>query len=245
MSDNTPEQLEEIEGYAIDYDRDVKHLSFADICTDEIKIVLLTHSNMASPEEEFVIEDVGLPFGMNQEYFEICALETSFTKSRWNMVTSDNPEPERTPPPEPPFEKQDPDTKIEVMFGDRLSNQLVPVIITEVTTNADDLNKITVWNFDLIGHSGGNRYVTWDVLSKDKRIGYEITKADTGLDIVNCSDESALYVIPLDPHGYEMNCGLFWTVNGESTHPTTFPIHNTHTILAKNSRMGIFPYPNG
>ncbi|MHA7646655.1 hypothetical protein [Nitrosopumilus sp. S4] len=87
---------EEIDGYAIDYDGDVKHLPFADICTDEMKIILLTHSNIASPDEEFVMEDVILPSGINHEDFERCALETEFTKSRWNMVAMEYPEPERT-----------------------------------------------------------------------------------------------------------------------------------------------------
>lgn len=100
-SDSTPEQLEEIDGYAIDYDGEVKHLPFADVCTNEMKMILLTHSNIALPDEEFMIDDVELPFGMNQEDFERCSLETSFTKSRWNMVTMENPEPE--PEPEPTY----------------------------------------------------------------------------------------------------------------------------------------------
>ena len=81
---------DEIDGYAIDYDGDVKHLPFADVCTNEMKIILLTHSNIILPEEHFVIEDVGLPSGMNQEDFERCAHETEFTKSRWNMVSIEN-----------------------------------------------------------------------------------------------------------------------------------------------------------
>lgn len=81
-----PDQLEEIEGYAIDYDGEVKHLPFADVCTNPMKIILLSHSNIFSPDEEFVIEDAELPFGMNSEDFERCALETSFTKERSNMV---------------------------------------------------------------------------------------------------------------------------------------------------------------
>lgn len=84
---------EEIDGYAIDYDGDVKHLPFADICSDEMKIILLTHSNISLPDEIFVMEDVELPSGMNQEDFDSCAQATSFTKSRWNMVTMENPEP--------------------------------------------------------------------------------------------------------------------------------------------------------
>lgn len=77
---------EEIDGYAIDYGDFVKHLGFADICTNEMKIILLTHSNIASPEEEFLMEDVGLPSGMNQEDFENCAVATGFTKERWNVA---------------------------------------------------------------------------------------------------------------------------------------------------------------
>ena len=82
---------EEIDGYAVDYDGDVKHLPFADICANEMKILLLTHSNISLPEDEFVMEDMELPSGMNQEDFERCAHETEFTKSRWNMVTMENP----------------------------------------------------------------------------------------------------------------------------------------------------------
>ena len=93
IKEHSPDHLEEIDGYAIDYDGDVKHLPFADICTDAMKIILLTRSNIALPDEEFVMEDVVLPFGMNQEDFERCAHETSFTKSKWNMVSMENPEP--------------------------------------------------------------------------------------------------------------------------------------------------------
>ncbi len=85
-SEEPPYQLEKIEGYAIDYGREVKHLPFADVCTDPMKIILLSYSNISSTDEEFTIEDVKLPFGMNLEDFERCAFETSFTKERSNMV---------------------------------------------------------------------------------------------------------------------------------------------------------------
>lgn len=85
---------EGVDGYAIDYDVDVKHLPFADICTDEMKIFLLTYSNIASPDEKFVMADVALPSAMSQEDFARCADATSFTKSRWNMISMENPEPE-------------------------------------------------------------------------------------------------------------------------------------------------------
>ena len=81
---------EEIGGYAIDYNGNVKHLPFADICTNEMRIMLLTHSNISSPEEHFVMEDVALPSRMNQEEFERCAVETDFTRERWNMVDREN-----------------------------------------------------------------------------------------------------------------------------------------------------------
>ena len=73
------------------------------------------------------------------------------------------PEPTRTSIPElePPFEKEEPFTKIEIMFGEKLNDGLVPVIFTEVTTNAETLDEIIVWNFELIGHSGGDRRVVW------------------------------------------------------------------------------------
>lgn len=85
--------IEDVSGYAIDYDGDVEHLPFADICSNEMKILLLAHSNIASIDEEFVMDDLKLPSGMNQEDFDRCAQETSFTKSRWNMVTMEDPEP--------------------------------------------------------------------------------------------------------------------------------------------------------
>jgi hypothetical protein len=54
------------------------------------------------------------------------------------------------------------------------------------------------------------------------------------------------WAIPDDLHIYEMDCGLFHTVSGESARPTSFPIkNNTSTIFAKNSWMGIYPDSNG
>lgn len=84
---------EGVQGYAIDYDGDVKHLPFADVCTDEMKILLVTYSNIATPDEQFVMDDVALPSAMNSEDFARCAHETEFTKSRWNMISMENHEP--------------------------------------------------------------------------------------------------------------------------------------------------------
>ncbi len=49
-------------------------------------MVLLTHSNTASPDEELVIGGAELTFGTNPEDFERCVLATSFTKERSNTV---------------------------------------------------------------------------------------------------------------------------------------------------------------
>ncbi len=133
-------------------------------------------------------------------------------------------------------------TKIEIMSGEQLNDKLVPVTFTEVTTHAETLDEIIVWNFKLIGHSADDRRVVWDALPKDKRIGYEITNND-GLDI---SIPENFISIPLDIHGYKMNCGLFQTVEGESAHPTLLQIKsNKSTIYAQNSRIGIYPDSNG
>ncbi|MCH7966830.1 MAG: hypothetical protein IIB02_05355 [Thaumarchaeota archaeon] len=148
----------------------------------------------------------------------------------------------QSPPPELQFEKEEPFTKIEIMFGELLNDKLVPVIFTEVTTNAKTLDEIMVWNFQLIDNSAGNLRVVWNALPQDKRIGYEITD-DDGQDIRIQED---FISIPFDLHGYKMDCGLFQTVTGESAHPTLFKIkNNTSTIYAQNSRIGIYPDSNG
>jgi len=159
--------------------------------------------------------------------------------------TKPKPEPVRTPPPEPPFEKKEPLTKIEVMFGEKLNNGLVPVIVTEVTTHAETLDEIIVWNFELIGHSGDDRRVVWDTLSKDKRIWYEITD-DNVQDAIDYTRMPENYGITDDQHIYEMDCGFFQKVGGESAHPSSFPIkNNTSSIFAKNSWMGLYPDSDG
>jgi len=155
------------------------------------------------------------------------------------------PEPVRTPPPEPPFEKEEPFTKIELMFGEKLNDGLVPVIFTEVITNAETLDEIMVWNFELIGHSGDDRGVVWNKLPTDKRIWYEITD-DNGQEIIDYTRMPENWGVPDDQHVYEMDCGFFQTVDGESADPTSIPIkNNTSSIYAKNSRIGIYPDSNG
>jgi len=140
---------------------------------------------------------------------------------------------------EPGFKNEEPFTKIEIMFGEPLNDKLVPVIFTEVTTHAETLDEIMVWNFELIGHSGDDRRVVWDTLPKDKRIWYVIN--DDGQDILI----PANIAVPADQHLYEMDCGFFQTVEGESAHPTLLQIkNNTSVIYAQNSRIGIYPDSN-
>lgn len=156
------------------------------------------------------------------------------------------PEPTKTLPPEPPFEqKTDPITKIEINFGNVTDKGLVPVTFYEVTTHAESLDDIVVWNFEFIGHSGDNRNTAWNILPNDKQVFYEIidNNAQDTIDRIKLPEN---WAIPSDLHLYEMDCGLFQAVVGESAHPTSFPIkNNTSTIIAKNSWMGIYPDSNG
>jgi len=147
---------------------------------------------------------------------------------------------------EPGFKNDEPFTKIEIMFGEKWNDKLVPVTFTEVTTHAETLDEITVWNFGLIGYSGGDRGIVWDTLPDEiNRIWYEITD-DNGKKIIDNTRMPESWVIPADQHIYEMNCGLFQTVEGESAHPTSILIkNNTSIIHARNSWMGIYPDSNG
>ena len=158
---------------------------------------------------------------------------------QWYVIMSSSDDPVYSVP----FgSSEEPFTKIEIMFGEPLNDKLVPVTFTEVTTHAETLDEVLVWNFGLIGHSAGDLRVVWDALPQDNRISYEITN-DDGLDI---HIPENIISIPFDLHGYEMDCGLFQTVTGESGHPTLFKIkNNTFTIYAQNSRIGIYPDSNG
>jgi len=175
----------------------------------------------------------------------ICVFPATLQKLVERGWVATEPEPVRTPPPEPPFEKKEPLTKIEVMFGEKLNDGLAPLIVTEVTTHAETLDEIMVWKFELIGNSGDDRGVSWDFIPKDKRIWYEITH-DNGQEIIDYTRMPENWGVPSDQHIYEMDCGLFHKVSGESAHPTLLLIkNNTSTILARNSWMGIYPNSNG
>jgi hypothetical protein len=139
----------------------------------------------------------------------------------------------------------EPFTKIEIMFGEKWNDKLVPVTFTEVTTHAETLDEITVWNFGLIGYSGGDRGIVWDTLPDEiNRIWYEITD-DNGKKIIDNIRMPGSWAVPADQHIYTMDCGLFQTVEGESAHPTSILIkNNTSIIHARNSWMGIYPDSN-
>ncbi len=144
-----------------------------------------------------------------------------------------------------PEEKSEPSTRIEISFGKPMTRKFLPVVFSEITTNAEDLDKIIVWNFELIGHSGDDRRIIWDTVPRDTGIFYEITD-DSGQDIIDHTRMPENWAIPSDQHVYDMDCGVFHTVTGESAHPSSFPIkNNTHTTIAKNSWMGIYPNSDG
>jgi len=142
------------------------------------------------------------------------------------------------------FRSSEPPTKIEVSVSKPYQNGLVPITFSEVTIFAEKLNEITVWNFELIGHSGDDRGVTWDPVSKEDRISYQIINDDSQ-DIIDNSLQQN-FVIPFDQHAYKMNCGIFDSVYGESAHPTTFKIKpENYAVIAINSKMGIYPDSKG
>jgi len=143
------------------------------------------------------------------------------------------------------FRSSEPSTKIELSFGQPYQDGLVPVTISEVTIFAEDLDEITVWNFGLIGHSGDDRRVAWDIIPKEDRIGYQIINDDSQ-DVIDNSDTPQHLVIPADQHIYEMNCGMFDNIEGESAHPTKVQIKpGNYAVIAKNSIIGIYPDSKG
>ena len=144
-----------------------------------------------------------------------------------------------------PEEKSEPSTRIEISFGKPMTRNFLPVVFSEITTNAESLDKITVWKFELIGHSGDDRGITWDIVPKDTGIFYEITD-ENGQDIIDHARMQENWAIPSDQPVYNMDCGGFQEVTGESARPSSFPIkNNIHTVIAKNSWMGIYPDSDG
>ena len=141
--------------------------------------------------------------------------------------------------------ESEPSTIIEISFGKPMTRNFLPVVFSEITTNAESLDKITVWKFELIGHSGDDRGITWDIVPKDTGIFYEITD-ENGQDIIDHARMQENWAIPSDQPVYNMDCGGFQEVTGESARPSSFPIkNNIHTVIAKNSWMGIYPDSDG
>jgi len=139
----------------------------------------------------------------------------------------------------------EPYTTIEISFGNVTATKLLPVVFSEITHNAEYMNEILVWNFELIGHNGDDRRKTWDTTPNDQRIFYKIID-ENGKNIIDTTRMPDNYGIPADLHLYSMDCGLFQTVDGESAHPTVFAVKKgTSTIIAKNSNKGILPISDG
>ncbi len=135
----------------------------------------------------------------------------------------------------------EPYTTIEISFGNLTKSKLLPVAFSEITHNAEYMNEILVWNFELIGHNADDRRKTWDVAPKDQRISYKITD-EYGKNVIDSTRMPDNDGIPDDLHWDSLDCGLFRTVDGESAHPTVFAVKKgTSTIIAKNSNKGILP----
>lgn len=139
----------------------------------------------------------------------------------------------------------EPSTRIEISFGNVAEKKLLPVVISQITTNAKSLDVIKVWGFELIGHSGDDRGKAWEIIPREQRIWYEITD-EQGQDVIDKTRMPENWARPDDLHIYQMDCGLFHIVEGESAHPIAFAINEgTTTIIAKNTDKGIYPNSNG
>jgi hypothetical protein len=135
---------------------------------------------------------------------------------------------------------QEPYTTIEISFGNITTTKLLPVVFSEITHNAENLDKIQVWGFELIGHNADDRRKAWDLLPQNQRIFYRITD-EHGTDVIDKSRMPENWGIPGDLHIYSMDCDSL-DVKGESAHPTSFAVNKgTPTIIAKNSNKGILP----
>lgn len=207
-------------------------------CEQPILAHLTKYSNLFSEEFNGVygIEDIGLPDGVSEEKLKECV--DFIYEKRTSGQEKTTPEPDS-------FRSSEPSTKIEIVFGEPYKNGLVPVTTSEVTIFAEELEEITVWDFQLTGNFGENKRATWDEIPKEDRIWYQIIN-ENSKDVINYSQGSPITAILADQHIYEMTCDMSSSVEGESAHPTTFPIKSgNYAIVARNSNIGIYPDTNG
>ncbi len=187
------------------------------------------YTNLLDEEEALVHlrNVVGLPEGVSEEEYEKCA-NAIYEKRKSHIKNTSEPY-----------------TTIEISFGNITATKLLPVVFSEITHNAEYMNEILVWSFELIGHNADDGRKTWDVTPKDQRIFYKITD-EHGTNVIDSTRMPDNLDIPADLHLYSMDCGLFRTIDGESAHPTVFAVNKgTSTIIAKNSNKGILPISDG
>lgn len=131
-------------------------------------------------------------------------------------------------------------------IGSKISdNGLVPVMTAEVTSNAQSLDSITVWDFLPMGYDGDNRGTTWDILPNSYNVSYKVVDEHDS-DIIDTSRLPEPFAVTLEEVEYGATCGSGEKVWGVSGHVAQIPIKKGNAIVfAKNSNDGILPDSNG
>lgn len=133
----------------------------------------------------------------------------------------------------------EPHTRIEVSTGKTIGRSLLPIIVSEITENAESLDTITVWKFIPFEYNADNIRNEWDILEQPNAVWYQIT-GKNGQAIIDQSRMPNNYAITDDMHMYTLYCND-QKIFAESAHPSGFPVNPTDTIIARNSDKGIYP----
>ncbi|WP_371503982.1 hypothetical protein [Nitrosopumilus adriaticus] len=152
-------------------------------------------------------------------------------------------DPPRTAPPEPEL---NPETRSIVTVQDRPANRtIVPITITEKTTNAQTLDTVVQWNFSLLGIEMATLNDYWGNLA-DQYITTELVDQE-GNDVVDYSrvpDGQILYKLSLQY--YPAICDDGQKIKGEGGYPEPIPIKNgTTDVFLKSGSMGLYPDSEG
>ncbi len=139
-----------------------------------------------------------------------------------------------------------PETRSIVTVQDRPANRtIVPITITEKTTNAQTLDTVVQWNFSLLGIEMVTLNDYWGNLA-DQYITTELVDQD-GNDVVDYSrvlDGQIFYKLSLQY--YPAICDDGQKIKGEGGYPEPIPIKNgTTDVFLKSGSMGLYPDSEG
>lgn len=139
-----------------------------------------------------------------------------------------------------------PYTQSIITIQDRLPDRtIVPIMITQLTLNAESLGTITDYNFSILNITMRSLGDYWGNLP-NQYITNEIVD-EYGNDILNYDKLPTGFVVyPLSLETYPAVCRDEKQIKGESAYPTPIPIINgTSDVYFKKSSIGIYPNNNG